>query len=87
MDALRNERDVLQQELMRRKQQLKLERHLLGEKFAIEKEVLIKTWKEKVASASVAAAHQSGSNLQDKSLVTATADAMVAIYNIRPYNL
>ena len=77
MDALRNERDILQNELMRRQQQLKLERHLLREKFAIEKEMLIKTWQEKVTAASAAALERAESQQQDKSLITATADAMV----------
>lgn len=76
MDALRNERDILQNELTRRQQQLKLERHLLREKFTIEKEMLIKTWQEKIASA--ATVDKTESIQQDKSLITATADAMVS---------
>jgi len=82
MDALRHERDVLQNELMRRQQQLKLERHLLREKFAIEKEILIKEWQAKVNSASETAVanksdSQQTSQPSGKTLISATAEAMV----------
>lgn len=77
MDALRHERDVLQNELMKRQQQLKVERHLLREKFEVEKKNLVKTWQEKVSAASLVAADKSESQQPEKSLITATADAMV----------
>ena len=79
MDVLRHERDVLQNELMRRQQQLKLERHLLREKFAIEKEILIKEWQAKVTSASEAnkSDGQQASQPSGKTLISATAEAMV----------
>lgn len=79
MDALRRERDVLQSELMKRQQQLKLERHLMREKCEIEKEMLIKSWQEKVSAASLnaAASEKSASQPTGKSIINATADAMV----------
>lgn len=77
MDALRHERDVLQNELMKRQQQLKLERHLLREKFEVEKQMLAKTWQEKVTAASLAVSDKSESQPPDKALISATADAMV----------
>lgn len=80
MDALRHERDVLQSELMKRQQQLKVERHLLREKFEIEKKNLIKSWQEKVVAASLVAADKSESQQPERSLITATADAMVRYY-------
>ncbi|KAI9557077.1 hypothetical protein GHT06_016875 [Daphnia sinensis] len=79
MDALRHERDILQNELMKRQQQLKMERHLLREKFEVEKKNLIKTWQEKVAAASLVAADKSESQQPEKSLITATADAMARL--------
>ena len=89
MDALRHERDVLQNELMRRQQQLKLERHLLREKFAIEKEMLVKSWQDKLTAAKGTSEskqdnHQQASQLTTttgKSLISATAEAMVQ-YNL-----
>lgn len=77
MDALRHERDVLQNEVMKRQQQLKLERHLLREKFEVEKKMLIKSWQEKVAAASLTAADKSENQQSERTLITATADAMV----------
>lgn len=79
MDALRHERDVLQNELMKRQQQLKVERHLLREKFEVEKKNLVKTWQEKVSAASLVAADKSESQQPEKSLITATADAMARL--------
>lgn len=77
MDALRHERDILQNEVMKRQQQLKLERHLLREKFEVEKKMLIKSWQEKVTAASLTAADKSESQQSERTLITATADAMV----------
>lgn len=78
MDALRHERDLLQNELIKRQQQLKLERHLLREKFEVEKQMLIKTWQEKVAAAASQTLTDKGENQPpEKALITATADAMV----------
>ena len=74
MDVLRQERDTLQGELLRQQQQLKTERHLLREKFKIEKEMLIKSWQEKLSSASEKAEHN-----QSNSLISATADAMARL--------
>lgn len=84
MDALRHERDVLQNEVMKRQQQLKLERHLLREKFEVEKKMLIKSWQEKVTAASLTAASltaadKSETQQSERTLITATADAMVYI--------
>lgn len=79
MDALRHERDVLQNEVMKRQQQLKLERHLLREKFEVEKKMLIKSWQEKVTAASLTAADKSETQQSERTLITATADAMVYI--------
>ena len=50
MDVLRHERDQLQNDAIKRQQQIKLERHLLLEKFKIEKEMLNKGWEDKVAA-------------------------------------
>lgn len=77
MDALRHERDVLQNELMKRQQQLKLERHLLREKFEVEKQMLVKNWQEKVTAASLAVSDKSENQPPDKALISVTADAMV----------
>ena len=89
MDALRHERDVLQNELMRREQQLKLERHLLREKFAIEKEMLIKSWQDKQTAALEAVTidksdsqQQSSQPAAGKSLISATAEAMVHLFKV-----
>lgn len=75
MDALRHERDVLQDELIKRQQQLKVERHLLREKFAVEKEMLIKVWQDKLAAAT--SAQKTSNEPQPNSIINATADAMV----------
>lgn len=84
MDALRHERDVLQNELMKRQQQLKLERHLLREKFEIEKQMLVKTWQEKVAAASQSAPNKSENHQpSEKTFIAATADAMVLAFLIQ----
>lgn len=80
MDALRHERDVLQNELIKRQQQLKMERHLLREKFEVEKQMLIKTWQEKVA-ASQTLTDKAENQPPEKALITATADAMVTFLN------
>ena len=80
MDALRHERDVLQNELMKRQQQLKLERHLLREKFEVEKQMLVKNWQEKVTAASLAVSDKSENQPPDKALISVTADAMVLNY-------
>jgi hypothetical protein len=81
MDALRHERDVLQNEVMKRQQQLKLERHLLREKFEVEKKMLIKSWQEKVTAATLTAADKPETQQSERTLITATADAMVYIFS------
>lgn len=82
MDILRKERDDLQRELMNRQEQLKIERNLLREKFEVEKEMLIKKWQEKVA-VSLSASNKSTMQSTDKTLITATADAMVIFYHLK----
>lgn len=80
VEVLRAEKDALQNELTRRQEQLKLERQLLREKFAVEKEMLIKSWQQKVAAASeVASSTLPETQQAEKSLITATADAMVTM--------
>lgn len=73
MDALRQERDMLQEELAKRQQQLKVERHLLREKFNVEKDMLVKVWQDKVAAANNAQKPLNETN----PIFNATADAMV----------
>lgn len=78
MDALRKERDALQNELINRQEQLRVERQILREKFEVEKQMLIKKWQEKVSS-SLSASNKSGSQSTDNALLSATADAMVVL--------
>lgn len=75
MDSLRHERDMLQEELIKRQQQLKVERHLLREKFAVEKDMLVKIWQEKLAAATSAQKPVAEPN----PIINVTADAMVYI--------
>lgn len=74
---MRIERDVLQNELTKRQEQLKLERQMLREKFEIEKQMLNKAWQEKLAMVFSTPPENLEKHLSEKTLINATADAMV----------
>ena len=74
MDALRHERDHLQKELIQRDQQLRMEKHLLQEKFHEEKETLNRNWEAKLLAAS-----EKAEQSQNNSLMAITASTMARL--------
>ena len=74
MDALRHERDNLQKELIQCDQQLRMEKHLLHEKFQREKETLNKNWEAKLSAVS-----EKVEQNQNNSLMAITANTMARL--------